>query len=97
MRNCFCCSQSITSIPENINPEDVVGYNEFNAFGNYGSTSFDPDPMVIRGRKQQLSIVVCDNCLQAKAAEGLVDLLTVQSVDPVVTRSKFNPVEHPDE
>lgn len=39
----------------------------FRATGNFGSTIFDPLPTQLNRRGEVLQIIVCDDCIKAKA------------------------------
>jgi hypothetical protein len=51
----------------------------FSATGNFGSALFDPPSFVIGAPSTYLKIHICDKCIETKATEGRVSMVTVNT------------------
>lgn len=67
--NCFVCGEDLGST--SLDADLPAGGTVFRAYGNYGSTLWDPTGVT----NQYLRIVVCDTCLREGVVRGLVDHL----------------------
>lgn len=66
--NCFCCDKIIEVEPDTSPTCWNPAYNAlwFRAYGNFGSTIFDPLPPYNKS-SEFLQIVICDACIIKKA------------------------------
>lgn len=86
---CFACGQPLEpSVPSQVKRNQPYGGTTFRAYGQYGSTVFDP----FHGSREFLELNICDRCLVTNA-DRILHIMHGVAPPPVLKYETWVPPE----